>query len=59
MVETSLFRPKSASIQDVSLSGGGCLVQEMLLSLSKTRAFWGVSRIKYFILKSLLVYYQL
>ena len=56
MVETSLFRPKKGPMGDVSLSGEGCLVSDELLSLRKIRSFWGVSKIKYFIPKSLLVY---
>ena len=56
MEETSLFRQKNDLTRDISLSGGGCLVSDELLSLRKTRSFWGVSKIKYFIPKSLLVY---
>ena len=56
MAETSLFRPNEDPIGDVSLSGGGCLVSDQLLRLIKSGSFWGVSKIKYFIPKSLLVY---
>ena len=55
-METSLFKPNGDPIRDVSLSGGGCLVSDELLSLRKTRSFWGGSIIKYFIPKSPLVY---